>query len=206
MPKSSKTLHKELLKKLKALDNTRKNFERAFSTTTIKIDDISQAYAGLYLDLFTEFENLIEKLFMGLLNGDIKPNNSLITKKVTIKPATEIEAVLLGEKKNYLDWLPYPDNTIDRAKIYFTDGRPFTFLSEIQKNKISNYHKIRNAIAHKSKKAMKEFNSITSFLTLLPHEKSPQGYLRNIPNRSTGKTQLEIIGTELEAISFTLCN
>ncbi|HAQ17712.1 MAG TPA: hypothetical protein DCR40_00585 [Prolixibacteraceae bacterium] len=206
MPKSSKTLHNELLKKLKALDNTRKNFEIAFNASTIQIDDISQAYAGLYLDLFTEFENLIEKLFMGLLNGDIRPNNLLVTKKVIIKPSTEIETVLLGEKKNYLDWLPYPDNTIVRAKIYFRDGKPFTFISAIQKDKISNYHKIRNAIAHKSKKAMKEFDAIISTSTLLPHEKTPQGYLRNIPNRATGKTQLEIISDELEAISFTLCN
>lgn len=206
MPKSSKTLHKELLKKLKSLDKTRKNFETAFSASILSNDDISQAYAGLYLDLFTEFENLIEKLFLGLLNGDVKVNNPVVKRKVTIKPATETEIVLLGEKKSYLEWLPYAANTIDKAKIYFIDGKPFTLLSEIQKGKISNYHKIRNAIAHKSKKAMREFNDIISTSTLLPHEKIPQGYLRNVPNRATGKTQLEIISDELEAISFVLCN
>lgn len=206
MPKNSKTLHKELLKKLKALDKTRNNCERAFRASILTTNDISQAYAGLYLDLFTEFENLIEKLFIGLLNGEVKANNPDVRKKITIKPTSETEAVLLGEKKTYLEWLPYPSNTIDKAKIYFKDSKPFSLLDEIQKGKISNFNKIRNAIAHKSKKAMKEFRAIISTSTLLPHEQTPQGYLRSIPNSATGKTQLEIISDELEAISFVLCN
>lgn len=206
MSKNSKTLHKEFLNKLKALDATRMKFESAFSASIIRSDDISQAYAGLYLDLFTEFENLIERLFLGLLNGDVKPNNGGISKKIIIRPIKELESVLLGEKQNYLTWLPYPENTIEKAKIYLVDGKPFTLVSKIQKGKIADYHKIRNAIAHKSKKAMKEFTSIISISTLLPSERTPQGYLRNTPSSATGKTQLEIISDELTAISFTLCN
>lgn len=205
MARNSKSLHREFLTKLTALNTTRLNFERAFATSVINSSDITQAYAGLYLDLFTEFENLIEILFVGLLNGTIKANNTGVRRKVSIKPITELEAVLLGEKKNYLDWLPYTDNTILRASIHFVDGKPFSFLDTLQKGKISNYHKIRNAIAHKSKKAMKEFHAIISISTLLPIERTPQGYLRNIPNRATGKTQLEIISDELEAISYKLC-
>lgn len=204
MAKSSKTLHKELMRKLKRLDNTRLNFERAFSAGTILDEDISQAYAGLYLDLFTEFENLLENLFMGVITGTVKHNNSAVSKLVTIKPVSAIETILLGEKRQYLDWLPYT-NTLDRAKLYFTDSKPFSLLTIPQKNKISNYHKIRNAIAHKSKKAMKEFTDIISLSTLLAHEKLPQGYLRNIPSRATGKTQLQIISDEIEAISYALC-
>jgi hypothetical protein len=86
------------------------------------------------------------------------------------------------------------------------DGKPFTFLTDIQKNRIANYHTIRNAIAHKSKKAMNGFNTLITGLALLPIEKTPQGYLRNIPNPATGKSQLEIISDELQAITFTLCN
>ena len=56
------------------------------------------------------------------------------------------------------------------------------------------------------KKAIKEFNAFISVSTLLPNEKTPQGYLRSKPIRAIGKTQLEIISDELEAISFTLCN
>jgi hypothetical protein len=206
MSKNSKTLHKEFLNKLKAIDTTRMKFESAFSASIIRSDDISQAYTGLYLDLFTEFENLIERLFLGLLNGDVKPNNSGINKKIFIRPISELESVMLGENKKYLDWLPYSENTLLRAKIYFVDGKPFTLVTDLQKGKISDYHKIRNAIAHKSKKAIKEFHALISISTLLPNEKTPQGYLRSKPIRAIGKTQLEIISDELEAISFTLCN
>lgn len=206
MPKNSKTLHKEFLKKLKVLDEIRKNFESASNSRIISSNDIIQAYSGLYLDTFTEFESLIEILFFGILNGSIKLNNPDIKRKITINPRNEIESIVIGEKRSYLDWLPYSDFTIPRAKLYFIDGKPFTLLSEDQKNKLKNYHKIRNAIAHKSKKATKEFNDVIAGLTLLPIEQTPQGYLRNIPNRATGKTQLEIISDELKSIAFTLCS
>ncbi|MFB3041421.1 MAG: hypothetical protein ACE1ZS_06420, partial [Candidatus Poribacteria bacterium] len=85
-------------------------------------------------------------------------------------------------------------------------GKPFTLLNNDEKGKITMYHKIRNAIAHKSKKASNEFQKIINGLTLLPIESTPQGYLRNIPNAATGMTQLEIIGNELTAISHKLCN
>jgi hypothetical protein len=207
MSKKSITLHKKFLEKLKALDDTRIKFETAFSSSLIHDEDIRQAYAGLYLDLFTEFENLLEELFLGILKGEVKSNNPTIKSKIIIKPISELETVIHGTKaKKYLDWLPYPDITIPRAKIYLVDGKPFTLLTEIQKNRIANYHTIRNAIAHKSKKAMNEFNTFISSMTLLPIEKTPQGYLRNIPNPATGKTQLGITSDELQAITFILCN
>lgn len=206
MPKHSRTLHNEFLIKVQALDRTRKSFENAFVSHLISDDEIIQGYAGLYLDLFTEFEGLIENLFVGILSGSVTPNNTAIKRKITVKPATEIETVLLGEKRTYLDWLPYAVHTIPRAKIYFDDGKPFTLLDETDKDKITSYHKIRNAIAHKSKKANKDFQTIIDELTLLPVESTPQGYLRNIPNTSTGHTQLEIIAIELTGISHKLCN
>jgi hypothetical protein len=206
MPKHSRTLHNEFSIKVQALDATRQSFEVAFAAHLISDADIIQGYAGLYLDLFTEFEGLIENLFIGILSGLVIPNNAIIRRKLTIRPASEIESVLLGERRAYLDWLPYAENTIKRANIYFDGGKPFTLLNDIEKGKIKTYHIIRNAIAHKSKKASNDFQNITNGLTLLPIESAPQGYLRNIPNASTGLTQFEIISNELTAISHKLCN
>ena len=206
MPKHSRTLHNEFSIKVQALDATRKSFENAFVAHLISDDDIIQGYAGLYLDLFTEFEGLIERLFIGILSDLVTPNNAIVRRKLTIKPVSEIESVLLGERRAYLDWLPYAENTIKRANIYFDGGKPFTLLNNDEKGKITMYHKIRNAIAHKSKKASNEFQKIINGLTLLPIESIPRGYLRNIPNATTGMTQLEIIGNELTAISHKLCN
>ena len=205
MPKHSRTLHNEFSIKVQALDAIRQSFENAFAAHIILDADIIQGYAGLYLDLFTEFEGLIENLFIGILSGAVSPNNTIVRRKITIKPVSKIESVLLGEKRVYMDWLPY-DSTIKRANIYFDGGKPFTLLSIREKEKIKDYHKIRNAIAHKSKKTRNDFLKIINGLTLLPIESTPQGYLRNIPNASTGQTQLEIIGNELTIISHKLCN
>ena len=204
MPKNSINIHREFQNKVNELDRIRGNFEIAFSAGNINANDIIQAYSGLYLETFTYFENLIETLFLGLISGSVSHHNSLISRKIKIKPASEVQSVVFAQK-NYLDWLPI-SLTIPRANIYFTDGKPFSLLTNDQNKKLTNYHKIRNAIAHKSSKALSEFEKIIDGLTLLPIEKSPTGYLRNIPNLSTNKTQLQIISEELLAISFTLCN
>lgn len=205
MPKFSTTIRNEFAQRIIELNATRTNFENAFNHGIISDIDIIQGYAGLYLDLFTEFENLIEKLFLGILNGTVSHINQIVTRKVKIKPPSEVELVIKGEKRTYVDWLPYRENTIKRAKIYFVDGRPFTNLTDMQKGKLKNFHKIRNAIAHKSKKVNDQFQLIIQGITLLPVERTPAGYLRNIPNSSTGLTQLEIISDELLSIANDLC-
>jgi len=204
MPKNSITIHKEFQRKVKELNEIRKNFEVAFNAGNINAVDIIQAYSGLYLETFTYFENLIENLFIGLIDGTVVHHTSTIGRKVKIKPTSEVQSVVFSQKQ-YLDWLPF-DKTMPRAYIYFTDGKPFSLLTSDQKRKLTNFHKIRNAIAHKSNKALLEFEKIIDGLTLFPLEKTPTGYLRNIPNAATNKTQLQIISDELVAISFMLCN
>ncbi|MEQ9147827.1 MAG: hypothetical protein RLP13_06095, partial [Cytophagales bacterium] len=191
--------------RLTELNATRVNFENALGNRTISDTDIIQGYAGLYLDLFTEFESLIERLFFGILSGTVSHTDNTISRRVLIKPVTEVEIVIKGEKRTYVDWLPFKENTIKRAKIYFVNARPFSDLTILERTKLSNFHKIRNAIAHKSKKVNDQFQTIIHGMTLLPVEKTPAGFLRNIPNPATGMTQLEIISDELLGIANNLC-
>ena len=86
--------------------------------------------------------------------------------------------------KAYVNWLPYKEHTLKRAKLFFDSGEPFQQLSPLQKNKISEYHIIRNAIAHKSPNSLNHFNNIIAQLALLPREKTPTGYLRSKPQGS----------------------
>jgi hypothetical protein len=206
MPKLSATIHTEFVNRLNVLNSTRISFETAFTAGNISDSEIIQGYAGLYLDIFTEFEAILENLFIGILSGRVSHSDITVIRKIRIKPVTEIENVMQGEKRSYLDWLPYKESTLNRANLYFQGGLPFSKLNQNQKGKIKTFHKIRNAIAHKGKKAMDDFNLIIAGLALLPVERTPSGYLRNIPNPVTGLTQLEIIATELTAISNSLCN
>jgi len=206
MPYKSKTLHKSFLIKVNSLKQVRINFENAYNSKHIDQTDILQAYSGLYLDLFTEFEALIEDLFIGLLTGNVLHVNSSIKTTIKIKPVSQVRNVIVGINKRYIDWLPFADRTMSLANFYFLNGNPFSFLSVPQQNQLKNYHTIRNAIAHKSSHSIDMFKKIISSLTLLPIERTPSGYLRSIPNPTTGLTQLEIAFDELINMSNTLCN
>jgi hypothetical protein len=177
--------------------------EGLLSSGAINLRDIEHLYAGLYMELFTEFESLLEELFFGLYNGAYISRHYSINRKSRISPITEIQPIVYGGKA-YVNWLPYKENTLKRAKLFFDLGEPFQQLSNIEIKSITNYHIIRNAIAHKSPNSLNQFNNIISGLPLLPREKTPTGYLRSIPG-GTGQNQFQIAIVELKILANKLC-
>jgi hypothetical protein len=204
MGKRSSTLLRTFRSKITNLEGIRQKYESLFATAGLALDDIYQGYSGLYLDLFTEFESNLEALFIGLLTGDYYSSDPIVKRKVRFVPSSmSVEVLYSG--RSYLDWIPYPNHTISRANRFFDNGFPFTKLTEPQKQRLNNLHIIRNAIAHKSSKAQSEFQTLISYLTLLPHERTPAGYLRSIPNPATGDTQFQIAAQDLDGICTVLC-
>lgn len=203
MPKLTLRLYESYRDRTKSIENTRNKMESLLSNGSINLHDIEHLYAGLYLELFTEFESLLENLFFGLYNGSFFSKNYTIIRKSKISPILEIQPIVYGGK-SYLNWLPYKDNTLKRAKLYFNNGEPFNQLSKNEIMAISNYHVIRNAIAHKSPYSINQFNIIISGLPLLTREKTPTGYLRSKPSGS-GQNQFQIAVTELKLYAYKLC-
>jgi hypothetical protein len=204
MGKRSSTLLRTFRTKLTNLEGIQQKYENLFGAGDLALDDIYQGYSGLYLDLFTEFESFLENLFIGLLTGDYYSSDPAVKRKVRLLPSSmSVEVLYSG--RSYLDWIPYPDYTIARARRFFNDGLPFTKVTQPEKDRLNNLYIIRNAIAHKSPKAQLEFQALISYLTLLPHERTPAGYLRSIPNPATGDTQFQIAAQDLEGICKLLC-
>lgn len=203
MAKKSKRLREGFTDKRIDLEGTRTKYENLYAAGHIDNEDIHKAYAGLYLELFTEFEALIENLFLGLLTGDYYSTDPLVIKKIKVVPRVGTIDVVFGGKA-YVDWLPY-DNTHQRSNRFFHNGYPFSALTKIDKDRLFDLHKIRNAIAHKSKKAKNDFMTIISGLPLLPHEQTPAGYLRSIPNPITGARQFEIASSDLDDLAIKIC-
>lgn len=203
MPKKADTLFENFRGKVEKREITRAKIESLLVSRSLEEHDILTVYDGLFFGLFTDFEQFIEELFWGILKGKIKIDELKINqiRKVTISPQSEISSVLLGGQR-YLDWLPY-NKTIERAKIFFIDGKPFTNLTQDQKNDLGYYHKIRNAIAHKSPKSQEDFNKIIQNFPLLPSQRTPAGYLRSKP--SGKETQYEIAAAQLIQIALILC-
>lgn len=203
MPKPTQSLATEFIRRTNILEASRAKMETLCTAGNIAQTDIEQVYAGLFLNTFTEFEALIEDLFLGLLMGKLYSKTYTIVKRVRIKPVSLTQEIVF-HGRHYLDWLPYVQFTLPRAKRYFVNGEPFKQLDDAQIKSLQEYHMIRNAIAHKSDNSQKKFQNIISGLTLLPHEKTPAGYLRSRP-RGTGQTQYEIAVIELEVIAKKLC-
>ena len=204
MPKPTKSIVKVFSQRILNLEATRSRTESALSAGAILLDDVTQAYTGLFLEVFTEFEALLEDLFLGLLSGLLYSLTHPIKRLVIIKPVSKVPDVIFGGR-SYLDWLPYPEYTLRRAKMYFEDGKPFSYLTQPQKDTLHNYNLIRNAIAHKSDFARKRFEDMIRQLPLLAHERTPGGYLRSKPRGGVGQTQYEIGIIELEIIAKDLC-
>ena len=199
----TKRLHQNFETQLISIEATRDKMEGLYVAGHINVSDIEHVYAGLFMELFTDFEALLEELFFGLLNGKLFTRTYPVIKKATISPITELKSIVFGGKA-YVNWLPYKEYTLPRAKLYIDSGEPFCRLTASDINKISNYHVIRNAIAHKSENSLGIFNSIIAALPLLPAEKTPTGYLRSKPYVA-GQTQFEIAAIELKTLTNTLC-
>lgn len=203
MAKLTKRLHEQFEQQLLSIESTRDKMESLFNTRHINKSDIEHVYAGLFMELFTDFESLLEELFFGLLRGTLFTRTYSVIKKANISPTSEIKNIVFNGK-SYVNWLPYKEYTLPRAKLYIDAGEPFSKLTNSDILKISNYHFIRNAIAHKSENSLDKFNSIISTLPLLPSEKTPTGYLRSKPG-VVGQTQFEIAAIELSSLTNILC-
>lgn len=205
MPRLTTRLVDKLITRSQELERTRSKIENLLTVGYIELNDIEQVYAGLYLDIFTEFEAMIEDLFFGLLSGSLYSRQYKIERKVRIQPVSMTRQVISGDR-SYLDWFPYRERTIPRAKNFFDVGEPFTLLVSSQEENLDNYYTIRNALAHKSETAYIKFQKIIDGLTLLPQERSPAGYLRSRPYAASPQTQYEIAVLELETIAKLLCS
>lgn len=201
-PAAISRLAKDYVVRIQAIEKTRQKVEDLLSRAALDVPDIEQVYSGLFLDAFTEFECLVERVFLGLLSGTHTSKTS--KRRVKITPVLLTREILF-EGKQYLDWLPLDKHTDKRASRFLVSGAPFSNLTPAEKKKLSDLHLLRNAVAHKSDSAIKKFQSSIHHLALLPQEKTPAGYLRSKPQGPVGLNQYQIAVSELETLARKLC-
>jgi len=190
MPNNCQILSKKLEGHLRYIDQTRKSIERLFHQNVIKKKDLELVYKGLFLDAVTSFELFFEQLFIGLLTKNLTHSSRSVNPRVMFKSRKVCREVILGER-SYVDWIPY-NFTEKRAKSYFTNGLPFTFLDKTEKDNIQDIQTIRNAIAHSSNYAIKKFErEVLSGVSLPRRESTPVGYLRHVFISAPPQTRYE---------------
>lgn len=161
--------------------------------------DAEQIYEALFVNTLTAFEGFLEDLFVGLLvegNG-LTTRQSAFGRRVTVRTHRIARELVFGPGRRYADWFPY-DRTEERARLFFTGGRPFSSLSDADRSLIERCLVIRNAIAHRSGHSRDRFErEIIGQRALLPRERRPAGYLRAPFRSNPPQTRYENLAAEL---------
>lgn len=169
---------------------TRRRCERLFSEGRMKRDDIELVYQGLFLDAVCSFERFVEGLFVGLLCEHVAHPSRRVRTKVRFGAAAVCRQVLAGSRP-FIDWLPF-DRTQKLAERFLAEGLPFSEIAANDVGRLQNVSLIRNAVAHRSRHAIKVFeNSVLGQVPLLAHERTPAGYLRSVYVSAPAQTRYE---------------
>ena len=157
----------------------RMRFERMFARSQIKLIDIEIVYEALFLRATTSFEAFLEELFCQILLNKVQYPTSRVTRIVNFASAQSLYRFVWRNDK-YLEWLKY-EKTEERARVFLSGGRPFRGLDEGIRSRIKPIATIRNAIAHSSDHARKEFRRIViGNQPFSPRDRTPARYLRTV--------------------------
>lgn len=188
---------------LQRLDGTRLRLEASHAKGDLLKTDIETVYEALFLRAITGFELYLEQMFIDILLGKTHHHPSRAC--AILKTSTKLDLLkILNRGNDYLTWLPYA-NTEGRARLYLKNGRPFSELTNGDKSLLADMTRIRNAIAHKSEHASKQFQQkVIANLPLLKNEKRPAGFLRSQFRANPRQLRFEVYIGELGQIAAKL--
>jgi hypothetical protein len=190
LPRHSSSLADKLARRFRTLELTRSRIESLSSRGLLSEGPIARMYEALFLSGHVALEGFLEELFLGLLvNGrGVESSRGDIVARVEIRSYSVARELITGAGRRYVDWLPY-ERTVDLAKLFFRGARPFGEFSASQRGVLLRCHTIRNAIAHRSRYSLNQFERhVIGSTPLPPNERHPAGYLRGFFRTSPAQT------------------
>jgi len=122
---------------------------------------------SIFITVFREFENFIRDVFLFYCLGKSTKSRRKIKSYLHPNDLNHAER-LIQSSLQFLDWNS-PDSIIDRAEIYLEDGYPIKLPFTTHLNKLREYKKIRNHIAHNSTTSFKDYIKVlTNHYPTLP--------------------------------------
>ncbi len=204
MPSPATSLSRRFSGHLRYLEYTRTKTERLLARGQLVNRDINQVYVGLYLEVMTSFERLIEDLFIGLLKGTYTVYAHPVVPLISFRSLTAVHPIIFRGRE-FMDWLPYK-RTEERARQFFQNGVPFSCLEQRDKELIQKCMYIRNAIVHKSEHSLDMFERhVLSNQNLMSREKVPAGYLRSVFRATPNQNRYENVVQEIASMAAKLC-
>lgn len=129
----------------------------------------------IILKMFGKWERFLEKIFIEYMLGEKSQNGKAVNRYVT--PYDGEHAYRMIQSVNiYPDWSDI-EKVLINARNFFQDGGSFGIL-ETMKSEITSLRKIRNAIAHTSIRAQKDFEKLVQGkVGYLPENITPAKFL-----------------------------
>lgn len=135
-----------------------------------------------FLQSVIAWEDFVEAVFVRYLAGAKSPSAYRPTLRLAAaKSLTHALQLASGDpdydsQKHYISWNKWK-NVESLAKVFFEAGRPFTRLTDHEKQRLADCVVIRNRIAHSSPKCKTDFIKIAkNHLGLSEAGKLPQGF------------------------------
>ena len=171
--------------------------EGAYRAGHVSLRDVEWMYGGSLLYFFAFAERSIERLFYGLLTGQLAASQRNVKPAITVRSRQVAVRIVTGGRP-FVDWLPYKW-TQERAADFFAGGRPFSNLTPSDKEAFHRLTVIRNALAHESKEALTKYEaSCIDHRGIVPSQRRPNPYLRGL--HSAQQTRLDYLMSDVVGI------
>jgi len=137
---------------------------------------------------FSKLEDFFEQTFLMYCRG--KPTASNRPVISYLRPIDTAHARnMMKSSMRFLEW-NNSENLIDRSDLYLDNGNPFRVSITSKRVMLDNARKIRNAIAHRSDEADRQFqNVLVSSLGVMPLKKPAPGEFLILANPADAPNQ-----------------
>ncbi len=180
MPRSSSAISDEVAVNARSTDRFLAKVETLVVEGRLIKREAERAYAGAFLEFYANVERAIESLFLGLLRGRLKSSDSSVRPLIKVNSDAVARAILSSDRP-FVDWLPYDNYTLSRARAFFSGGKPFSMLGSSDKSAFKDAAVVRNALAHQSSAAMGRFRKRLVESRNIPRDqRRPGPYLRGM--------------------------
>ncbi len=182
------------------LARVRATGEHALAADALRRTDLDHLYESTFLAAVAAFEVFLEGLFFSCLAGrsGIRTARPLIRFQSLSQAEAAVPALQRSAFLRWLDW----DELSGRASLFLHAGRPFSRLRHRSADRglLKRVRVVRNAIAHRSRRARTDFLGILP-ATTAPAHRTTAAYLQSAVG---GETQHGLVLTELKRLASGL--
>lgn len=196
----AKLIHSRYDKRFDRLLGARERAKLLADAGQIRVADSYLVYESAFINAVASFEGLLQEIFVEFACGD-PPRKRKRGSKITIASRDTFRDILFDGKR-YREFLPYKDRTLVLAKRFLRDGRPFTDITDTDRELLAHAMRIRNAIAHQSDFAMKEFRKkVPGVESMPPRNRFPGPLLSTVFRTNPKQTYFELYVITLKKVS-----